>query len=73
MAGGTLVAALRNHMIDKESERKVTSWLRLGDRMTGRKAIEGRCDRCGEAGYLSVIENQRLCAKCALEREAASP
>ena len=56
-------------MIDKESENKVTSWLRLGDRLTGRKAIEGLCDRCGETGYLSVIEKERLCAKCGLERE----
>jgi len=60
-------------MIDKESERKVTSWLRLGDRVTGRKAIEGRCDRCREPGYLSVIEGRRLCAKCGLEREAGAP
>jgi len=60
-------------MIDKESERKVTSWLRLGDRLTGRKAIEGRCDRCGGIGYLSVIGNQPLCAKCGLERAAGKP
>jgi hypothetical protein len=59
-------------MIDKESERTVTSWLRLGDRLTGRKAIEGRCDRCRETGYLSEIGNQRLCAKCGLETKVGS-
>ena len=42
-------------MIDKESERAVISWLRLGDRVVGRKPIEGRCDRCAGFGYLSVV------------------
>lgn len=59
-------------MIDKESERAVNSWLRLGDRLTGRKPIEGRCDRCGETGYLSVIEKERLCAGCYLDGQAAA-
>jgi len=60
-------------MIDKESEKKVTSWLRLGDRLTGRKAIEGRCDRCGGIGYLTLVGNERLCAACGLVGEAAAP
>jgi len=58
-------------VIDKESERAVTSWLRLGDRVTGRKSLEGRCDRCGRSGYLSVIKNERLCAACGLAGESS--
>jgi hypothetical protein len=53
-------------MIDKESERAVTGWLRLGDRVAGRKPIDGRCDRCGGTGYLSLVDRERLCAQCLL-------
>jgi hypothetical protein len=59
-------------VIDKESERTVTRWLRLGDRLTGRKQIDGRCDRCGRTGYVSAGEDLRLCAKCYLEGAAAA-
>ena len=59
-------------MIDKESVRAVTTWLRLGDRVTGRKPIDGACDRCGGAGYLSLIESERLCARCYLDGEAVA-
>jgi len=58
-------------MIDKESERAVTSWLRLGDRIAGRKSLEGLCDRCGISGYLSVIKDERLCAACGLAGESS--
>jgi hypothetical protein len=54
-------------MIDKESERTVSGWLRLGDRLTGRTPVEGRCDGCGGTGYLSEVDKQRLCAGCYLE------
>ena len=57
-------------MIDKESETAVSVWLRLGDRVTGRKPIDGRCDRCGGTGYLSCVENERLCARCFLSGAA---
>ena len=57
-------------MIDKESERAVTSWLRLGDRFAGRKPIDGRCDRCGGSGYLSLVDSGRLCARCYLDGAA---
>jgi hypothetical protein len=60
-------------MIDKESERAVTGWLRLGDRVAGRKPIDGRCDRCGGAGYLSLIDRERLCARCHLDGAARDP
>ena len=59
-------------MIDKESEKTVSGWLRLGDRLTGRKPVEGRCDRCGETRYLSDVDKERLCAACYLAGEAAS-
>jgi ribosomal protein L37E len=59
-------------MIDKESERTVSGWLRLGDRLTGRTPVEGRCDRCGETGYLTEVDKQRLCAGCMLGGEAAA-
>jgi hypothetical protein len=58
-------------VIDNESERAVTGWLRLGDHLIGRKRIEGRCDRYAETGYLSLLDKERLCAKCLLDREAA--
>jgi len=58
-------------MIDKESERTVTGWLRLGDRLTGRKPVEGRCDRCGGIGYLTEVEKESLCSACYLEGKAA--
>ncbi len=54
-------------MIDKESERTVSGWLRLGDRLTGRASVEGLCDGCGGTGYLSEVDKQRLCAGCYLE------
>jgi hypothetical protein len=59
-------------MIDKESERAVTGWLRLGDRVAGRKAIDGCCGRCGEMGYLTLVDSERLCARCYLDRAANS-
>jgi len=60
-------------VIDKDSERTVSGWLRLGDRLTGRTPVEGRCDRCGTAAYLSEFGKQSLCPRCGLEgKEAAS-
>ena len=58
-------------MIDRESERTVSVWLRLGDSLTGRTPVEGRCDGCGGTGYLTELEKQRLCARCCLEGKAA--
>jgi hypothetical protein len=58
-------------MIDLESERAVTGWLRLGDRLTGRKPVQGRCERCGESRYLTEVDMRRLCARCSLARVAA--
>jgi hypothetical protein len=58
-------------MIDRESESAVTIWLRLGDRVTGRQPLDGRCDHCGGSGYLSLVENRRLCARCYLDGATA--
>jgi hypothetical protein len=58
-------------MIDKDAERTVNGWLRLGDRLTGRKPVEGHCDRCRETGYLTDAGTQRLCARCYLEGNVA--
>ena len=70
MPAGTSFAATHKSVIDKESERAVTGWLRLGDRMTGRKPVEGNCDRCHQIGYLSEADSERICASCCLEGEA---
>jgi hypothetical protein len=59
-------------MIDKESERAVIRWLRLGDRVAGRRSIDGQCERCGRMGYLRFVESQRLCAGCFLGEAVAS-
>ena len=72
MAGGRPLADGRNSVIDQDSERAVSGWLRLGDRLTGREPLDGRCDRCAGTGYLSLIENTRLCARCYLDGKAGS-
>jgi hypothetical protein len=59
-------------VIDKDSELAVNRWLRLGDRMVGRKPLGGRCDRCGGTGYLSLVADERLCARCYLDGEAVA-
>ena len=59
-------------MIDKESERTVTGWLRLGDRLTGRTPVEGHCDRCDGTAYLTDAGKERLCTRYCLEGEAAA-
>jgi hypothetical protein len=69
---GTPFAAFRNFVIDKESEKTVSRWLRLGDRVIGRKPVEGPCDRCGEAGYLTEVDEERFCPGCYLGEGAAS-
>jgi hypothetical protein len=54
-------------MIDPESERAVTGWLRLGDRVIGRKPLDGKCDCCGRTGYLTLVAEERVCARCCLD------
>jgi len=59
-------------MIDKESARAVAGWLRLADRVAGVRPVEGRCDRCAGVGYVSQAGEERLCAACYLDGEAAA-
>jgi len=54
-------------LIDRESERAVTGWIRLADQVVGRKPEEGRCDGCGRMGDVSREGEARLCARCLLE------
>jgi len=54
-------------LIDRESERAVTGWVRLADKVVGRKPEEGRCDGCGRTGDISRERDQRLCAGCVLD------
>jgi uncharacterized membrane protein len=54
-------------LIDRESESVVSGWLRLGDEAAGRKPLDGRCEHCGAAGYVSDGGKQLLCARCILE------
>jgi len=57
-------------VIDEESVIAITSWLRLGDEATGRRAPIGTCERCGQRGYLSG--QTRICARCYLDQEPPS-
>jgi ribosomal protein S27AE len=59
-------------LIDRESERAVTGWIRLADKVVGRKPEEGRCDRCGRVGELSREGDRLLCARCVLEGAGGS-
>jgi ribosomal protein S27AE len=59
-------------VIDRESERVVSGWVRLGDRVVGRKTEEGRCDRCGSVGQIAQENGRRLCARCHLEGASSS-
>ena len=53
---------------DEEAARAVTGWLKLGDKVAGRKPEEGQCDQCGERAYLTPDGSRRLCARCLLAR-----
>jgi protein-arginine kinase activator protein McsA len=59
-------------MIDRDSERAVAGWVRLGDTVVGRKTEEGRCDQCGRTVEVSKDDGRQLCARCFLEGETAS-
>jgi hypothetical protein len=57
-------------VIDEESVAAITSWLRLGDEATGRRAPVGPCVRCGKHGYLTG--ETRVCARCYLDEAPPS-
>jgi hypothetical protein len=54
-------------MIDEEAARVVSAWVKLGDRVTGRKTDEGTCDECGSQGYVTRDGGRRICARCYLD------
>ena len=60
-------------MIDDESEKAVSRWVRLGDQVAGRPAPEDRaeCARCGSTDNVMDRGEQALCARCYLESGAA--
>jgi ribosomal protein S27AE len=59
-------------LIDRDSERAVSGWVRLADEVVGRNPEEGRCDRCGRVGAVSRHGERRFCARCILEGAAGS-
>jgi len=61
----------RESVIDEESERAVTRWVRLADQVVGRPStVEERpsCGRCGTTYRVLDPGDQALCARCYLER-----
>jgi protein-arginine kinase activator protein McsA len=61
---------------DREAERAVERWIRLGDevvtgKMGGERADDKRtrsCAACGTAFNILGRDNRALCARCFLER-----
>ena len=58
-------------MIDRETERAVAAWVRLGDQTTGRPTADGRssCAHCGSRDFVLDRGREALCARCFLESE----
>jgi hypothetical protein len=67
---------LRRHesVIDEESERAVSRWVRLRDHVSGRPPPLERtqCDRCGSIDNLLDRGQPALCAHCYLENGASA-
>jgi hypothetical protein len=59
-------------VIDDESERAVSRWVRLGDQVSGRPTPDDRteCARCGSTDKVLDRGEQALCARCYLESGA---
>ena len=68
-----MAAHLRLHanVIDRETERAVAAWVRLGDQATGRPTADGRssCAHCGSRDFVLDRGKEALCARCFLESE----
>ena len=56
-------------MIDPESERAVSRWVRLGDEASGRPLPDDRayCESCGTTDNVLDRGEHALCAHCYLE------
>jgi hypothetical protein len=59
-------------LIDDESERAVSRWVRLGDQVSGRPApdLRAECVRCGTTDKVLGRGDEALCAHCYLESGA---
>ena len=68
-----MAAHLRRHanVIDRDTERAVAAWVRLGDQTTGRPTADGRtsCAHCGSRDFVLDRGREALCARCFLESE----
>lgn len=60
-------------MIDVESERAVSRWVRLGDEVAGRALPDDQayCESCGTTDNVLDQGYHALCAHCYLERGPA--
>ena len=61
-------------MIDGESERAVSRWVRLGDQVTGRPPPDdqSQCESCGTTDNVLDQDEHALCAHCYLEKGSAA-
>ena len=61
-------------MIDRESERAVRRWVRLGDEVTGRPAPDdhAECENCGSTEQVLDRDEHPVCAHCYLEYGSAA-
>jgi hypothetical protein len=57
-------------MIDRETERAVAGWVRLGDQLAKRRTSDegAACARCGSKDLVLAPGGEALCARCYLER-----
>jgi hypothetical protein len=60
-------------VIDDESERAVSRWVRLGDQVTGRPLPDdqAQCESCGTTDNVLDHDEHALCAHCYLEKGSA--
>ena len=61
-------------MIDGESERAISRWVRLGDEVAGRPSPGERaqCESCGNTDNVLDHDEHALCAHCYLEKGSAA-
>jgi len=61
-------------VIDRESERAVSRWVRLGDEIAGRRTRDkaAACEICGTTELVLDRDEHAVCAHCYLERGSAT-